>query len=409
MCPPATSGCGRSVRRFSRRLGSSTPPGGRPFTLDAAAREAIAARGHETGPLHVTRRGADSPYLLVHATLNWPTEGVAAPHKVSFEYTPLYVGTPTLTSLEAGDQPMRIGGGFLESFAFGCQAPPAAPDADGLVAIELPDSPFTLADAIGASSAFSTADRDLRRYPHRACWPITGVCDAPTTSHVFSDGGDLENFGIIPLLRRGVRHIVVFINTVWPLSLDLDPSGGWPQDPSENQRVIDPFLAPLFGQTSARFPHNCVFPEDDFAALVAGLQAAKREGRTVMTTLTHQVRTNAWWGVTGGWKVRICWVYNGRVPAWEAVLPRLVAQAIDAGHDTPPAGPFAHFPHYATQGQNAGCLIRLTEGQTNLLSHLSCWNVTSNASVLRELLSASSGAGRHAPPGKCSRTSDPGH
>ena len=159
----------------------------------------------------------------------------------------------------------------------GGDAPRARPEADGLVALTLPSRPFTLADAIGASSAFSTPDRDLRGYPHATYWPPQGPNSAGT-SEVFTDGGDIENYGLISLLRRGVKVVVVFINTMWPLSVDHDPSR-WPR-----LGAIDPSLAPLFGAPGTRFPHNRVFPEADYTMVVAGLQEAKRRGDTVMTT-----------------------------------------------------------------------------------------------------------------------------
>ena len=253
--------------------------------------------------------------------------------------------------------------------------------------VELPDDPFTLADAIGASSAFRAPDRDPRLYPRRDCWPVTGRPGEPTAAEVFTDGGDIENYGLISLLRRRVSAIVVFINTVWPLSLALDPRRtDWSDDADPNRRDIDPFLAPLFGQPSRRFPHNRVFSDADFPILVAGLQAAKRAGRAVMTTLTHTVEDNEWWGVAGGWDVRVCWVYNERVPAWEARLSPAVRRAVAEGHQTPPSGPVAHFPHFWTRGQNPGSLIRLTPVEVNLLAHLACWTVTSNVTTFRELL-----------------------
>ena len=77
-----------------------------------------------------------------------------------------------------------------------------------------------------------------------------------------TDGGDLENYGLIALLRRGVRALVVCINTLWPLDLAFDPDD-WPADLGDagpRRRALDPFLAPLFGARDPRFPHNQVFP-----------------------------------------------------------------------------------------------------------------------------------------------------
>ena len=317
------------------------------FTLTRETRDVIlernpALQGH---PFHTVRSPADRPFLLIHAALNWPADRLRHSHKVGFEFSPLSVGSPQLQVLESDSGEIhRVGGGLLEPFAFGCSAPTECPDRDGVVPVTLPPRPLTLSDAIGASSAFSTPDRNLERYPRANCWPVTGRADEVTSAEMLTDGGDVENYGLVSLLRRGVRAIVVFINSVWPLSLEYDPTT-WPDDDEDDRRVIDPFLAPLFGGPSDRFPHNQVFAERDFADVVSTLQAAKQAGETVLAVRSHTVQANEWWGVVGGWDVRICWMYNERVAHWERRLAPDIRRSIEEGHGAAGSGPVAHFPH----------------------------------------------------------------
>ena len=356
----------------------------RAFTLDSVSAEDIRRRNPAIGPLHQVRNGRDAPYLITHATLNWPLDGDSSAWKVGFEYSSLYCGSPVLHRLESKGQSVSIGGGLVESCAFGCDPPSAPIDAAGRVTVEQ-DELFTLADVLGATSAFRTADRDRRFYPHVQCWPVT-TASAGAGRYLFSDGGDLENFGIIPLLRRKVSSIVVFVNTVWPLSLAINPDAGWPVDPTPETRVMDPFIAPLFGAPNPSFPKNRVFLESDFPLLHRKLQEAKRSGSVVAATMTHQVQENAWWGIAGGWDVRVCWVYNERVPEWEARLPLDTQRCIQGSLSIADSGLLNNFPHYRTQGQNPGALIRLTPTQVNLLSHLGCWTVVRCADKLNDLL-----------------------
>jgi len=354
------------------------------FTLDSVSSEEIRIRNPAIGPLHEVRKGREAPYLITHATLNWPSDSDTAARKVGFEYSPLYCGSPVLHHLESNGQSVSVGGGLVESCAFGCEPPLAPIDADGRITVEQ-TQPFTLADVIGATSAFRTADRENRFYPHAQCWPVT--TDAgPGGRYLFSDGGDLENFGIISLLRRKVRSIVVFVNTVWPLSLTVDPNAGWPVDPAAEARVMDPFIAPLFGAPNPSFPNNRVFVEGDFLLLHRTLQEAKRRRSVVAATMTHQVQENTWWGIAGGWDVRVCWVYNERVPEWEARLPLETQRCIQGSLSAEDSGFLDNFPHYRTQGQNPGALIRLTPTQVNLLSHLGCWAVMRQTDQLNDLL-----------------------
>ena len=341
---------------------------------------------------HVVSRSSYRPYPILHATLNWPDDqrDPWESNRVGFELAPLGVGTPSALTLESPRHgPHRVGGGFIEPCGFGSAMPAEPPTPDGLVLVDAPERPLSLAEAVGASSAFSTPNRDLRMYPHATCWPIDLAGHAgvePATSEAFSDGGDSENYGLIALLRRRVGAVVVFVNSVWPLSLEYDPSG-WPADTSEispPHRTVDPFLPPLFGAPSPRFHQNQVFDTADFAPLIEALQAAKRRGETVLAMTTHTVRANAWWGLEGGWDVRVCWVYNEYVERWGKQLPQPIRRAVADGRLPSPEGPVARFPHFLTQGQNPGALIQLSPIQVNLLAHLSCWNVVENQGRLRQ-------------------------
>ena len=365
------------------------------FTLDDMTAREIRRRHPSVRHLrlHTVRTAAHRPYLLVHSTLNWPGDesDLTRVNLVGFEYSPLGIGSAARLTLRSDRHPAHsVGGGFVEPFVFGSDAPRTEPGTDGFVTLTLPSVPFTLADAIGASSAFSTTGRDIKTYPHATYWPIDETNDA-ATSEAFTDGGDIENYGLISLLRRGVKSVVVFINSMWPVSLEHDPSN-WPKDLNDTHPTrlgIDPFLAPLFGAPSNRFPHNRVFLETDYATVVSALQEAKRRGDTVMTSTRHVIQTNAWWGIDGGAEVKVCWCYNEHVERWGRRLPGPLRRLVREGQAAERSGPFAHFPHYLTRAQNPGTLIRLTPVQVNLLAHLSCWNVMESQDALRDFFDLS--------------------
>ena len=202
--------------------------------------------------------------------------------------------------------------------------------------------------------------------PGASYWPVTTSADAPDTLLTFGDGGNLENYGLIALLRRKVTQIVVFINTGTPLNVDYDPA----TPPGETD--IDYNLTTLFGYTGRTAPptlHNQVFPQSEFAALVTALQSAKTNEGPVMAKCVHTLAANSWWGVEGAGTATILWVYNDRVPAWESQLPSTtfvdqdlgettLAAAIAAGNGTTPAGPVQHFPNYLTVGEDKLTLDR---------------------------------------------------
>jgi hypothetical protein len=423
------------------------------FSLDAATVADIKQR-NSTSPaianasfdtVRSAAGGDRRPYLVISSCVLGPSSlaPFTTERPIAFEYTPLYAGSaysPNGAAVTYGPGvDLLIGSGFVEPFAFGGTSSPDAPPApctpaaaDALcVNLAPPEAPFTIADASGTSSAaFAAAveenpqvlvdhmhlrlgqkllldaliellDSDQAQVhlaPRASYWPVTTSAGAPDTLLTFGDGGNLENYGLIALLRRKVTQIVVFINTGTPLNADYDPA----TPPGETD--IDYNLTTLFGYTGRTAPptlQNQVFPQSEFAALVTALQSAKRNEGPVMAKCVHTLAANTWWGVEAGGTVTILWVYNDRVPAWESLLPSTtfldpdlgettLAAAIAAGNATTPAGPVEHFPNYLTVEQNELTLDALTPLQVNLLAELSCWNVVNDesAALFRSVLAS---------------------
>lgn len=402
------------------------------------------------------------PYLVINACLLGPSKlapyNLAGPlGPVVMEYTPLYVGSafsPRDGSLDYRGTELRVGGGFIEPFAFGGQksndppAPCGPGSDDSCVAVPTPPDPFTLVDASGtSSSAFAgiivqnfhqlvsnlkvswwkkalldrlvdwlkPVEDDLRKLaPEAPYWPPTQSNDQDARRFDFGDGGVLENYGLISLMRRKVKNIVVFINTPVKLNVDYDPS-----DP-ENSEGLDGNLPPLFGyaiSTKGFFSqNNQVFPKSEFAEVYKKLKNAKEAGKSVIAKCVHTIAKNDWWGIEGveldsegniplgaiitmEQQVTVLWVYNDRVKEWEDKLTQTtfnaggdlgqitLKEAIEKGNQTDPEGPFQLFPNYKTMGQNEEYeFVELTPMQVNLLADLSCWNVTNSEEEFKTLL-----------------------
>ena len=369
------------------------------FALDAAQVVEIRRRnpGLRDATFYTVRSEAPRPYLIAHGVFVVPA--ALSPFRqyqlVDIEYTPLYVGNPhalevDYESLSGRRQEVLVGGGFLEAFAFGSPKPLGSAHR-GLVEVEAPARPFELADVSGtATASFSAAHHNLfgAFSPQLPYWPVTPRREARTTLFNFGDGGDLEDYGIISLLLRRVENIAVFINTGTPLNLAYEPS----RPPGEDD--VDYNLGPLFGYPTATQPDNQVFAKSRWSPLIRALQAAKSDGRTVMTTTELEVLPNRWWGVAGGGRARVLWIYNDRVADWESRLEPStgIRRAIEVGNAAG-EGPFKDFPTYPVSGENRPGSLALTPEQINLLADLSCWNVTDNADVFEDLLGTTTPSG----------------
>jgi hypothetical protein len=373
-------------------FGLYDPAEGGRFSYDAATVASIKANNPSLAgaTFYTVRDPLTRPYLIAETIFVCPT--TASPFRayrlVNCEATPLYVGNPfalsvTYDPLSGPPVTTRVGGGYIEPFAFG--SPRLDHLTGGFATVAAPQRPYSLADVSGTATASYSAEAHNffgMLSPKWDYWPPGAGEQADGQSFNFGDGGNLEDYGLISVLLRKVRTAAVFINTSVKINLAYDPET--PPTPDD----IDPNLPTLFGYPNEFSPFNQVFETARFAPLVRSLQAARRAGRSVIARTELTTVANEWCGLTGGHPVTILWVYNERVLDWEARIPVAsgVPAAIDAGNSATPHGPFVDFPNYQVSGQNVPGSIALTPEQINLLGDVSCWNITANAEMFAELL-----------------------
>lgn len=380
------------------------------FTLNNEVKNDILARNRKLKAddfitVHKQEGDIKRPFLIVNSSLLAPSRYLPLknPENLSvFNYTPLYIGSNnpigvTDTELLSGKTiSFNAGGGFVESFGFGSEllrSQKRQLSKDGTqLRVKLAKQRFEAVDATGTSSAAygaifsSSLIAQLASYlltpfsadqmiPEEAYWPISsnGVVE-DAARYRFTDGGNLENYGLISLLQRGVEKVVVFINTDTPLDVSITPSAECP--PLASQVSSD--LFPLFGYKIGNQTKNQVFKKSDFTEVYDSLRDAKLNKQSVIAKTTLQTVENKWWGIQPNQEVTVLWVYNESVPEWEDQLPKEVKEQICAGPD----GAFPEFPLYKLIGEN-GLLkwISLTKEQVNLLYQFSAWNVYSNREV----------------------------
>lgn len=373
------------------------------FTYDEKSRDSIIARNpklkkNEFIMVHNQPGDIKRPYLVVNASVLGPADllPLEKPESLAvFNYTPLYLGTANgmtinYNSRNAGKSRHKIGGGFIEPFAFGSNAPKKklsnSPGISSLAKVKLNERRrYSIVDASGTSSsavAATFADQsDLLQLlsefilgftlddadPKEKYWPVQSEEIVPAENYRFGDGGSLENLGLLSLLQRGVSKAVVFINTDTKLDVNFTPGKNNPP----NKNVVSSDVYPLFGYPEGNMINNTVFTHKDFATVFHGLKVAKKANKTVMTKTTLEVQPNKWWGIKGGNEVEILWVYNDKVMNWESKLPAEVKAEIAKGKN----GDFRDFPSYKLFFEDDTGVQQLTPAQVNLLYQLSAWNV----------------------------------
>ena len=216
----------------------------------------------EMKPFLIPRSG---PQLLMMGTLLSPVGDLASNENVvSFQMAADYVGSPyyprnaqvqyqraPLCPCDAScyrcSRRRTVGGGFLETFAFGAAAPEKM---SGEVEMQAPLKPFSLPDAVGISSwgpAGAIDDFSLLAKlvnMRQSYWPVTSeLLSTPQEAleYELGDGGLNDTSGLLGQLQRRASQLVLIL------------SGDKPLDLSYKATSFDPFAAGLTDDLRALF------------------------------------------------------------------------------------------------------------------------------------------------------------
>jgi len=317
------------------------------------------------------------PYPVIGGTLLRPDFG-----RYQFEMTPLYVGIDGLWK-KAGAGGYDIGGGYIEPHGFDSDSPHSYDKTSGLVEVELGRSKhmFTPGDVIGTSGA-APAEYATRLglqwlgFPEYKYWSPANPNNTKAKETEFGDGGILENLGIMPMLKRGVKKLIIFVNCKTKLRKD-----------DKGDVAIASSIPALFHQINnqngeGNFDENVIFAfqEDKYDKLVDGLLNKIRLGESAIFTDTYDVTTQPHHNIKGGSKVDIMWVYNSRVDNWVNKLP------IEIKHKLVNDKYGKRFPNYKTFMENFPSIIDMTPEQVNLMAHQAAWNIVSSETEIKNFI-----------------------
>ena len=358
-------------------------PSSRLFSWDAASVAEIAGAnpGRLGGFVLANRR---RPFLIVGGTLVSARRDYSYPLLMPVEYTPLYVG---LRQRFGG----RFGGSYVWPWAY--DATQVGTTTGDLVAVHYDSSRrFTLADVAASTGAapqlflilgesvpdrFKPTVQSFAQYfpafRHFAVQPMNGNI-ALTEEMPHADGGLEDNLGIMPLLARQVRNILVFVNTNTRYIED-------------NDDVQSLFFAVGPPGGSGDKTENKVFSDNLYGVLLRDLADARdRKEPQVYCGQNWSVLPNSHYNIRGYDGLNICWFYNAAVPKWENQLPDEVKRIVKGGDKSKEGRNFDDFPWFSTFEQNAPHVIQLSVAQVNLLANLTAWTVT-NAETVRMIRS----------------------
>jgi hypothetical protein len=193
-----------------------------------------------------------------------------------------------------------------------------------------------------------------------------------------ADGGAIDNLGLLALLARHVKNVIVFVNANehYFVSDDLrDICGvGTSQGATTNHGLCKVFHPDSWHEIQRQFD-ACV----------------ERQEPVVCCGEDWEVLPNQVFNVQGYRGLNICFVYNFPVESWRLMLPDDVKKLVPTypnekatdrdGKASEPDPDLKRFPWFATMLEQRNRLpkvevMALAPQATQLLSHLACWSVT---------------------------------
>ncbi len=373
----------------------------------------------------------DRPFYIASSTLM--TFGSGDPeYFLPVEMTPFYVGVPTKAKMIKREKNIDISnpddqgnqysiketylGGYVEPFAYDFLPPDVGRSSSTGVRVIVKSNykkqRFSLSDVLAATGAaphqtlrsagpFEVLTQQLG-FPEFIHWGVRD--DLQETEHhqhddkegekvvvdyleqAHGDGGHLDNIGIMPLLARKVKNILVFVNTQTPFR-----SGGNVYETSIYDNITSFFNYDREGPFKKVFegkPHNVIFERSAYVKLLDGLKKRQSKGEPLIYCNQYNIKENERYNIRydADYKPNICWVYLDRSKKWLADIKKNDNINMEMINDIDKyKGEFKHFPHYWTFLNNLPriTLIDMSHKQVNLLANLTAWTVREGAQTIR--------------------------
>lgn len=333
------------------------------------------------------------PFYIAGGTQNYPL-GINQVMR-HMEYTAMYAGTPQQCG-QVGPNKEHYGYGYVDNVLFDTlkPQPTSATTANAYLNTNPANSkqePFLLCDQMGSTSSAPGSDLDFFNapgwFPQFNYWSPAYTGKESTEFYSFTDGGNLENTGIIPLLRRQYSTIIACVNSELPLT-DIDSTT---QDYVDG---IDAQVARLFGRMPLSngfpVPKTQVFNDNGkFDALNQALHTAKANGKPLIYQDLYTIYPNNYFGVPAypnGKTVEVIWIYNDMNKEWYNELPASVQTLLKS---TARDNYMLNFPNLNTVGQNQLKTLDVwiyqalyyTPQQINLLANMHYYNIWNGSSA----------------------------
>jgi len=320
--------------------------------------------------------------------------------KYPLEITPYYTGwgQRRTHTFPGTDATMPMGGVYVESFAYDGSKPRKISDSfdekqgSQLYRVRLGSDHhnFLLRDVLAASGAApqqraSAAGARNLGFPEFSHWSVDTRQNqnrAVVRELAHTDGGHIDNVGLVSLLARGVENIIVFINTRQAF-----------REVGEHDEVSSRALYPGVVAYFTDKHRNHVIKDakecvnkpacTPLGDLYEKLKAKRKAGSPLVHCDEYGIhaRSEAHPRMPYSPKpTNICWVYLDAPQSWTAALGRNQMLSREERLDLQlRRGDLEAFPHFRTFFENGAEVIDYTPRQVSALAHLTAWTLCESA------------------------------
>lgn len=312
------------------------------------------------------------PYLILGGTAVEQNANWESPRLIPVEITQDYVGIRQRHG--------HLGASYVDAWAYGRR--PIAISRTTATYLRDDAPVMTLENALAVTGSAPYLATLLSRRPAMAFasgffprFGVPSVGDAGslawTAELPHGDGGFSDNLGVLPLLARGVKRLLVFVNA---------------NDRAEKNDALASLFHPIDGvSANGDRSNNVVFKADEYQKLLSDLHRAAANGPAVACYAKREVLSNRHYNVRASKEgVSICWVYNDRNVPWlnqqaEGVRKALSQKSATRKDENAGSDVGDRFPWYRTFGENIPYVVDLNGSQVAALSALAYWTVTDSA------------------------------
>lgn len=361
-----------------------------PATWNAQTEAAIKARNPHLADQTFVKPRVERPYLILNtAMMGHALNDVTAELQmkggvdfINYEIGGYAAGTPLSMDNQEG---VHVGG-YIESFAMSGfrknssqTVPGGSTEPSVLEYTQLGVAARTSNLVWGAATGGTAYGVKASKLFNNSNWLIPQLFyDSPETTEVANfqnrfavmDSGNVENLGVMSLLARRVKRILVLSSTGSKLSRAVSDHG-WFGGNAHGPKPCDLFS--IFGLTTLEgeqkgddcelYRRNQVFDKADFDPVMDALNRSQVNGNipihlTTLTTVENQV-----YGVPAGHQVQVLFMVLGKATKFEEQLPDNTRQKMSD-----------KFPHMPTA-------VSMDQEHVNLLAAQMQWAVESNKDV----------------------------